>query len=354
MKFFERSSIIRCGIIGFWLSMIFLFLFSPLIMHVFTQPKSLNLFIWPMILDPRVLAEFEQETGIKVYLNYYESNEELYSKLKATKGQGYDLIVPTDYTVERLIQDGLLKKIDKTKLDFFGRIKPDLVGHYFDPANDYSLPYYVSVFGFGINKNYFNGGLEHATWGLVFDEQQVPARICMIDSAREAILLAAHYLYGTIDTLHDPDHLQEVGALLSKQKKWVEVYTSARVEELLASSSSPLAVGTSPDVWKAAREYSHIGFVVPEDGSFITIDSFVMPKTTTKDALIYQLLNFLYRPGVLAQNSRNYGFCPPVNDVVGGEGIFCPTPEQFKKFSFFRNVLTKQQMQDLWISVKSR
>ena len=337
----------------FWTGIIFLLLFIPSISRFFYQEKSVSLFIWPMILDPKTLEQFEVDTGIKVYVNYYESNEELYSKLQATGGKGYDIIVPTDYMVEQLIKDGLIKKIDTSQLTFMHRIKPSLLGNYYDPTNEYSIPYYMTIFGLGVNKAYFNGE-PLRSWGLAFNKDLVESPICMIDSTREAILLAAYYLYGTIDSAGTPEHLAAITHLLRDQKGWVEVYTSARIEELLASGSCAVAVGTSTDIWKATREYPNIEFVVPDEGSFVTIDSFALSKATDKDTLAYQLINYLYSASVVRHNSMKHGFCSPVTDVaVEGRGIYCPTHEEYRKLHFFKNVLTREQMQDLWISVKA-
>jgi spermidine/putrescine transport system substrate-binding protein len=355
MKISVRTVAVRFCICLFWIGAIFAFLFLPRVSRIFAERKSISLCIFPMILDAKVLTQFERETGIKVYLNYFESNEELLSKLRVTKGKGYDLIVPTDYMVELLIKEGLLKPLDKSKLSFIPTLKPYLLGNYFDPNNDYSVPYYMSIFGLGINKNYFGGTPPPATWGMVFDPQRMIPHICMLDSAREALLMAAFYLYGRIDLAFTPEQLQAIAQVLIEQKKNVDVYTSARAEELLASGSCPIAVGTSPDVWKAMREYPNIDFVIPHEGSFVTLDSFVMPAATAKDDLVYTLLNYLYKYEVLQHNSRKYGFCPPTTTVAAPEpGVMCPDAQQFKKLNFFRNVLTQAQIQDTWILVKSR
>lgn len=357
LSFYQPLSIwcMRVGMLVLWLTIIFGFLYLPKVTRLLTHKKSISLFIWPMILDTKVLERFEQETGIKVYVNYYETNEELYSKLHATKGQDYDLIVPTDYMVQTLIDDGLLKKLDMSKLDFVSHLKPYLLGHYFDAHNEYSVPYYTSIFGLGINKNYFGGVVPSASWALVFDQQKAVLPLSMLDSAREAIMLAGFYLFGPDGDMTQPHNLQAITDLLIKQKEWINVYTSARVEELLASGSCAVAVGTSSDIWKAMREYPNIAFIIPQEGSFVTIDSFVIPSATTKDDLVYQLLNFLYRPEIVAHNSKRYGFCPPTQNALSyDKGVLCPDVQEFNKLQFFKNILSKKQIQDTWIVVKSR
>ena len=106
-------------------------------------------------MDPGVIADFEKETGIKVNLNYYSSNEELIVKLKATKGEGYDLIIPSDYAVKSLSKKNSSKTIDRSKSAFWNEINPALIGHFFDPENQFSIPFEWEIYGFGIDKEYF-------------------------------------------------------------------------------------------------------------------------------------------------------------------------------------------------------
>jgi spermidine/putrescine transport system substrate-binding protein len=354
MKIAVSTFLTRTAMILFWCLMVFASLNVSRVVTQFGHKKSISLLIWPMILDPHVLADFERKTGIKVYLNYYESNEELLSKLHATQGKDCDLIVPTDYMVEKLIQDGLLKKLDTTKLPFINQIRPYFLHHYYDPQNLYSVPYYVCVFGLGINKNYFNNQVPEGGWRLVFDKNYAVPHMSMLDSAREAIMLAAFYKYGTIEHLNN-EQLAAIEKILCEQKSWIDLYTSTRVEELLASGSCPLAVGTQADIWKAQRECSNIAFVIPQEGSFVTIDSFVIPKATQQDELVYTLLNFLYEQHVLEHNSAKYGFCSPlITSQVQVQEALCLSEQQFKRLHFFKNVLPLQAMQDIWISVKAQ
>src|SRR3569832_328639 len=112
-----KKIITRSSVILFWIALIFGVLYWPDETFL-TNNRSINVFVWGDILDPSVVADFEKETGIKVNMNFYASNEEMLVKLKATGGQGYDMIIPSDYSVEILIKDGLVKELDKTKLNF--------------------------------------------------------------------------------------------------------------------------------------------------------------------------------------------------------------------------------------------
>ncbi len=165
-----KKILTRTSIILSWICLIILSLYWPKINFFSYEKNTINVFTWGDILDLKVVADFEKDTGIKVKFNYYSSNEELLVKLKATKGEGYDLIVPSDYAVDNLIKENLLKKIDKSKLTFWHQINPNLLSHFFDPHNNYSIPFAWEIFVLGINKDYFAHYKEPNSWGLLFDQ----------------------------------------------------------------------------------------------------------------------------------------------------------------------------------------
>lgn len=346
------SVFVRFIIIFFWAVALIVFLYLPRIGKLFQRERSLSIFTWASLIDPVYLKGFEQETGIKLYISYYESNEELLSKMQATKGSGYDLIIPTDYMLIKLKKKGYLKKIDKTQLTFLADFDPKLLGLYFDPNNEYSIPYFWAVYGLGIDTAYYGGTVPEATWGLVFNPKMMPSSVGMTDNIREAIYIPTFYLFGSIEALKDPHNLEKVKQLLIEQKKHVEVYSEARAEDLLLSKSCPVAVGLSYDIWRAVRDDPDLTFIIPKEGSFLSIDSIVIPKTTDKDDLIYQFINYLYRREVLEHHVEKYGLCPTLRSIEseGGE-TFCPTEEQFKRLHFFKDIISKAKLNDVWLAV---
>ena len=342
----------RTLIVLFWLGVIFAFLFSPKVANIFRKERSITVFTLPLVLDAKYLKEFEKETGIKVYLTYYETNEELYGKLKSTRGAGYDILIPSDYIVSALIKDGLIKKIDKSKLNFFDRLEPAVTGQYHDPNNDYTLPYFWTVYGLGINKNYFGGKTPPPTWGLVFKKDMSPGRISMTNAPREAIMFAAHYLFGSINALKDPKKIKKIKELLIKQKEWVQVYTEARVKELLMSGACPVAVALAADVWRVKEEDNtdNIVFVTPKGGTFAVIDSFAVSSETEKDDLIYEFFNYFYRKPVVKHHLHEYGSCSPVIDVELTGNLHCALPEG-ERYIFFRPIVPEKVIEDIWIDL---
>ena len=342
----------RFFIIIFWVFIIVLFLYIPRIINKFHSTRSLSIFAWSSELDPVYLKQFEKETGIKLYISYYETNDELMSKMEATQGKGYDIIIPSDYILPKFIRRGFLKKIDKSRLNFFDNIDPRLLGHYFDPHNEYSIPYFWAAYGIGFDKAYFDGKEPEESWALVFDPKKMPSRVGMTDNIREAISITAQYLFGNVEALKDPANLEKVKETLIEQKKRVEVYSEVRSEDMLLAKSCSVAVGLCTDIWRAARENSDIGFLIPKEGSFLNIDYIVIPESTDKDDLIYQFINYLYQPEVFDHHIEKYGLCPTLKtDEVQKSKNFCPPVEEFKLLHFIKDTISKKKLNEVWLAV---
>lgn len=342
----------RLAIVLFWLMIIAGFLFLPIIYRSFNKRATLTIFTPPLLLDSTYIKKFEEKTGVKVILAYFENGAALLSKLAAVDGKGYDLILPDDHTLELLIQQSALKKIDKTKLHFWNDIHPSLLNTYFDPDNKFTVPYYWGVYGIGYDSNIFTNGLPDNSWGVLFDKSLCPdGRICMTDEPREAILIAARYLFGSIDELKKPEAQEAVKQLLIKQKKQVEVYTLSRADTLLQTNSCALATIASPEAWRLSHANPEIKMIIPKEGSFLVMDSFAIPRNATNDSVIYEFLNFIFEQESIKHHSHMYGFCSPLNTVqLSDQETFCPINE-ISSFDFFREVISDKRINELWIEV---
>jgi spermidine/putrescine transport system substrate-binding protein len=354
-----RRLLVRGSVILFWVTLILAILYWPEGKIFPSRKRSINVFAWGDILEQSVIADFEKKTGIKVHLNYYASNEELLVKLKATGGEGYDLIVPSDYSVEILAKERLLKEIEKSRLTFWKNLNPALLGHTFDPKNQFSIPFEWELFILGINKPFFDAyGLE-PSWKTLFDPSPVRYRVAMINDPVEAILLAAFYLYGPIDHL-SAEQLAGVTELLIRQKKWVAAYADFRADYFLATKNCPVALASTSYIWRTMKKFPFVGFVVPKEGTFVTIENLCIPAASNKEELTYQLINFLYSPESMARHYNEYGTFPATLDALPflhldpeTEKIVNTPPETFNKLYFMRMLTSQENIRDTWVKVKS-
>lgn len=354
-----RRIFIRIGVVFFWIALIFGILYWPETPFFNSGKKSLNIFTWGDILEPSVIADFERQTGIKVHLNYFSSNEELIVKLKATKGEGYDLIVPSDYCVEIMAKEGLLKPINKSQLNFYSYLNPGLLGHAYDPHNTFSIPFEWELIGLGIDKPYFDTHPLHPSWKMIFDSKVVDYRIAMVNDPIEALQMAAFYLYGPVDQVTDAQ-LQEITKLLIQQKEWVAAYAEFRGDYFLATKSCPVILSSSSYIWRTMRKFPFVGFVVPKEGSFITIENFCIPIASKKEDLTYQLLNFLYRPESMAKHYEEFGIFPATLDViphlshdVETQKLLESSTTLLRNSHFIHQITSQEKIRDAWVQIKS-
>lgn len=354
-----RKFLIRSLIIFLWISLISCALYWPKWKVVQYDQNVINVFAWGDILDTDVIARFEKETGIKVTLNYYSSNEELIVKLKATGGLGYDLIIPSDYAVTTLIHEGMIKKIDRTKLDFWQTLNPALLGHFFDPNNQFSIPFAWELYGFGIDKDFFRNRSLDPSWKMIFDPKTVDYKIAMVNDPIEAVEFAAFYLYGLTKNL-DAEQINKVKNTLIEQKKWVAAYASFRGDYFLATRSCPVVIASSSYIWRTMRLFDFVSYVIPKEGTFITIENLCIPALSEKDLLVYRFLNYLYRAESVASHYNTYGFFPSSLTLLDQENLdpqaaelMRSSIEDFKKFHFIQGLLPQEKVRDIWVEVKS-
>lgn len=355
-----RKVIVRTIVITLWIALIFGALYFPNLKIVKGEQQSINVFSWGDIIEPSIISAFEKETGIKVKLSYYASNEELIVKMKATRGEGYDLIIPSDYAVKLLIDDELLKPIKKHKLTFWKDINPNLLGHEFDPDNTYSLPMEWEIYGFGIDKDFFRNNPPQKSWNILFDKDIINYKVSMTNDPIEAIAFAGFYLYGSTNQL-DPMQATEVKNLLIEQNSWVEAYASFRGDYFLATRNCPVVVASSSYIWKTMRQFPFVSFIVPEEGTFITIENIAIPSGSKKDKLTYQFINYLFRHESVRTHFETFGFFPSTLQSLSdldidpiAHDLIHATGEDFKKFYFFEELMPQKDIHDTWVEVKSQ
>lgn len=353
-----KKIFIRSGIILFWLCLIFCALYWPKWNILKYDKNTINVFVWGDILEPSIVADFEKETGIKLNMSYYSSNEELVVKLKATKGEGYDLVIPSDYAVNILIKEGLIKEITKEKFYYWDKLNPQLLNKPYDPENHYSIPFEWELFGFGIDKNYFKSHPMTPSWSMLFNPEIIDYKLVMNNDAIEAIAFASFYLYGPIQRL-TPIQAERAKQVLIAQKPWVVAYANFRGDYFIATKNAALAVASSSYIFRSKRQFDFIGFTIPKEGSFLTIENFCIPKPSQKEDLVFTFINYLCSPKSVAKHFETYGQFPSVlhpldtlhTDPEAAKLIFS-TEEDFKNYHFIHNLLPEDQTRDIWVEVK--
>lgn len=354
-----RNIFFRGAVTCFWVGVIFGFLYIGRVTKYFSPKKSINVFMWSGVIDPQMFTKFEEETGIHVNASYYEGNEELLVKLFATKAQGYDMVVPSDYVVQYLIRHDLLQKIDRSKLDFWDALNHKFLGHYFDPKNEYSVPAEWYIEGLAINTDYFpDGNLPEASWETIFNPDKTPNFIGLVNDSRELAGLGVKYLYGKSRAIND-EETQAVKKLLKTQKKKVEAYTDFRGDFLAESGNCSVVMVASSFIWRMLGENSKIKYLIPKEGTILNLENYVIPKPSKKADMVYKFWNFLFRLDIQEHNFYNGVLLSPRKDadfMFAVDALKTSTqlihPDVTEKAELFENKLTDEQVNEIWLGVK--
>jgi spermidine/putrescine transport system substrate-binding protein len=348
---------IRLFIIFFWVFLIFAVLYLPNVRWIQRNDESINVFCWGDGIDPDVIADFQQETGIKVHLNYYSSNDELIVKMKATRGAGYDLIAPSDYAIAKLVKYDLLRPLDRSKLKFWKELNPLLMGHPFDPHNEYSVPFEWEVFGLGYDMEYFEKTPFEPSWEMLFSPQGY--QVAMLNNPGDAVFLSSLYLFEKSNLL-TPEEFEKTRMLLIQQKPFVEAYADHRTSYFLATRNCPVVVTANSYIWRLKKNFPFIKFAIPKEGTYISIENFALPHGSPKEELVYTFLNYLYTKDSFEKHFETFGFFPAISGAVknleedpDAQAILFTAKEEFKKFHLYTELVPQKELIPLWVEVKT-
>lgn len=347
--------ILKTVMVAGWLGAFSLLCYAPLVNTKNNESKHLSILTWGDILEPEVIHEFETTWGVKVHLSYYGSNEELLVKMKATEGDGYDILIPSDYAVAKLIENDLVMPIDRSQIQHFSKIDPLLLNQFYDPGNKYSLPLEWEVFGFGYNKELLD--MSKPSWNALFNPD-FDYKYVMSNDPNEAIQFASFYLFGPKLSLNRYE-LEIVTDLLSIARKRTEAYATFRSDYFLATKSVPLVVASSSYIWRSMKYFPFIGFKIPEEGSFITIENIALSKKAKNIPLAHKFIDYILSDSSMEKHFETYSFFPStihqlthVNLDKEAQEIIATRAELFKKLQFIHELSTQEQIQDTWVKIK--
>ena len=267
---------------------------------------TLNVLNWGDYIDPQLLRQFEDETGISVKYTTMTSNEEMLVKL-ASPDNIYDVCFPSDYIIEKLAADDLLYPINKANIPNLSNIDPRFLNLSFDPDNTYSVPYMWGTVGILYNKTMVSDPVD--SWNILWDEKYA-GQILMYDSMRDTIGITLKKLGYDINTRSESD-IHDAQEALIAQKPLVRAYLTDDIKMELINGSAAMGVVYSGDAVYCISENPDLAYAVPKEGSNVWFDNIIIPKTSRHTAEAEQFINFLCDAEVAAQNSDYIGFSTP-------------------------------------------
>lgn len=270
------------------------------------------LYTWVEYIDPAIKDQFQEECGVTVTETNFDSNETLLATLQAG-GADYDIVVPSDYMVQIMIDEGMLMELDYNVITNIQNMEELNINQYFDPEQKYTVPYFWGTSGFAVDTNVVTDVQD--SWSTMFDpESPYCGQISMLDDERETIGAALMYLgYSINDT--DPAHLEEAKNLLIEQSQCVKAYDSQTNDDLLISGETVLAHMWTGDAILAGLPDSGgregITYVIPQEGCTIWQDNLAVPVGAPNAYTAMVFINFLQFPDIAAQNAEWVGYATP-------------------------------------------
>lgn len=261
--------------------------------------QKLYLFNWIYYIPDDVINDFTKETGIKVIVDTYSSNEEMYSKITAG-GAGFDIVVPTGDHVSIMIDDGLLEPLDMTKLPGFKNLDPSAIARIkFDPGNKYSVPFMMASAGIAVNKKKVSN-YEHSY--NIFERQDLKGRMTMLDDMREVLGAALDYLGYSVNE-SDPDKLEEARLVVERWKPNLVKFDAESFAKGFASGEFWVVQCYAENVFLEYPEnrWDEVDFFFPKEGTPMYVDSFSILKGAKNLDAAYQFIDYMLRPDVAAR-----------------------------------------------------
>ena len=311
-------------------------------------------------IDTMIISDFEHEFGVKIVYEVFDSNEMMYTKLQS--GDSYDILVPSDYMIQRLIGEGALQELDLSLIPNLENLTEEVKNLPFDPEHKYSVPYFWGSVGIVYNKNVVDQADLEEGWEVLRNPKYA-GKIYMYDSERDAFMVAFKALGYSMNTQSEQE-IQDAYNWLMEQRQTMEpVYVADEVIDGMINGNKDMAVVYSGDAATILMENEEMGFYQPMEGTNQWVDCMVIPANAENPKLAHEFINYLLDYDIAYTNSEWVGYTSPHKDVLvdlssmGGyfEGNEAYVPRQGYEMDevFEDNQVLKERLTQLWIKVKA-
>ena len=283
------------------------------------QNLSVNVYNWGEYISDGsdgsldVNKTFEELTGIKVNYSTFASNEELYVKLKVG-GIQYDVIIPSDYMIEKLIKENLVQKLNYNNIPAHTNIAKRFVKLPFDPTGEYSVAYTWGVTGIVYNRQLVSENEEEIDWKILFDKKY-KGQILMYYNPRDAFGIAQAYLGYSLNTTNETE-LRECARILKEQKPLVQSYVMDEIYDKMEAGEAALGVYYAGDSLSMMESNHDLNFVIPKKGANLFVDSICIPSSSGSPELGEMYINFLCEPEIALANIEYINYASPNDGAI--------------------------------------
>lgn len=336
------KEIVRGAIIIILVSVVLLFINAKLNEGGGSGGKNtITVYNWGEYIDPDLLKQFEQETGIKVIYETFDSNEGMMGKIEQG-GTAYDISMPSEYMVEMMEEKDLLLPLDYSQIPNVKNIDSYFLDMPFDPKNKYSLPYFWGTVGIAFNPTLLDGQT-FESWDKLWDPS-LKQQVILVDSARETVGMSLNSLGYSLNST-SLDELHEATDKLKKLSPNVKAVIGDEVTQLMVNEEAAISLTWSGQAADMMYENEDIDYIVPEEGSNLWFDNMVIPRTASNIEGAHAFINFMLDAEVSAQNADYVGYSTPnlaalefMDPEVIEDERFYPDEETRSHLEVYRNL----------------
>lgn len=287
-----------------------------------SDDNTLHIYTWADYVDDQVIADFEEETGIRVIADIYDSNETMLARMQAGGGSQYGVIYPSDYMVEQMIEMDMLMELETDKLPDMSDLLPQWQSPPYDPENQYSYPYSWGTTGLIVNAAELDGDVED--WMYLWDNsEELSRKMTLLNDVREVAGIALKML-GYSNSSQDPDEIEEAFAMLSELKPHLSAFTTDGWRDGLIPGDLLIAHAYSVDAFSVTDENPDLQYVVPDSGATVWTDAVVIPKTAPNPEAAYAWMNYVLAPDSASKLMSRLGL------ATANKVTFEMTPDELK------------------------
>lgn len=315
----------------------------------------LKVYNWGDYIGEKVIEDFEDKYNINVVYDQFATNEEMYAKMKAG-ADDYDVIIPSDYMIKRMINEDMLAKINLNNIPNYKYIEDRFKNLNYDPQNEYSVPYMWGTVGILYNSKTVKEPVD--SWNILWDKKY-EKQIFMLDSQRDSIGITLKMLGYSLNT-KDQKQLDQAKKKLIEQKSLVLAYVGDEVKDKMIADEAAMAVVWSGDAIFMMKQNKNLRYVIPKEGSNLWFDAMVVPKSSkhTKEAEMF--INYMCDTQVAYKNADYIGYSTPHSEAkkllpkeLTSDKTAYPSPEEVKNCEIFEDLADKLPVYDkIWNEVK--
>ena len=321
--------------------------------------KTLRVYNWGEYIDKSVISEFEEKYDCRIIYETFDSNEIMYTKYMS--GNSYDIMVPSEYMIERMIKEDLLQPIDKALVPNLKNINKGILGQSFDPGNNYWVPYFCGNVGILYDKTIVDEGDLKEGWNILRNPKY-RGQIYMYDSERDSFMVALKALGYSMNTIVEKEISEAYQWLIDQRSEMDPVYVGDESIDTMISGVKAMAIMYSGDATTVMSENPNMGYYLPKEGTNVWFDGFVISKECKQTKLANQFINFMVSDQNAYKNTVEVGYLTAnvnaakkaANDTYEGISAYeIRTAQKDEVFSYQSNEV-KEMYNSRWTKVKAK